>query len=73
MLIIPFSSSYPISGSGIQQKPKLVKSLCENVTSPGGTTESALRVLEEGNFQALIEEAVMSGAEKSKKLGEEFF
>ena len=55
------------------QSDATIKSLCENVTSPGGTTESALRVLEEGNFQALIKEAVMSGAERSKKLGEEFF
>ncbi len=41
-----------------------------NVTSPGGTTEAALRVLmaEEGGFAALMERAVAAGAARAREL-----
>jgi pyrroline-5-carboxylate reductase len=49
--------------------------LCERVTSPGGTTEQALSVLDEGGFGSLVARAVgaarQRAAELSKILGEE--
>jgi pyrroline-5-carboxylate reductase len=44
--------------------------LRNQVTSPGGTTAEALRVLEGGAFRAHVLEAVVAAYEKSKALGE---
>lgn len=41
------------------------------VTSPGGTTASAMHVLEEGGFRALMQDAVQSAARQSRFLGEQ--
>ena len=41
------------------------------VTSPGGTTASAMHVLEEGGFRALLQDAVQSAARQSRFLGEQ--
>jgi pyrroline-5-carboxylate reductase len=38
------------------------------VTSPGGTTEQAIRVLEEGGLHALISEAVRAARDRSEEL-----
>ena len=43
--------------------------LREQVTSPGGTTEAALGVLEGGGLRALLAEAVAAAAERSRQLG----
>ncbi len=43
--------------------------LKEMVTSPGGTTEAALSIFEEGGFYDLVTEAVCAAFEKSKFLG----
>jgi pyrroline-5-carboxylate reductase len=40
------------------------------VTSPGGTTEAALRVLEQGGFAALIGSALRAGAARSAELAD---
>lgn len=45
--------------------------LRNQVTSPGGTTAEALRVLEMGSFRADVLEAVTAAFNKSKALGEE--
>jgi pyrroline-5-carboxylate reductase len=42
--------------------------LRKRVTSPGGTTESALRVLSEGDFSSLIERAVRAAQVRSTEL-----
>ena len=42
--------------------------LRQRVTSPGGTTESALRVLLEGDFAHLIEQAVRAAQTRSQEL-----
>lgn len=42
--------------------------LRKRVTSPGGTTESALRVLSEGDFSGLIERAVRAAQVRSTEL-----
>jgi len=46
--------------------------LRENVTSPGGTTEEALRALTEAQFDAVVTDAVQRCAKRAKTLGEEF-
>lgn len=43
--------------------------LREQVTSPGGTTEAALKLLHEKQFVTIISEAVAKGCERSKTLG----
>ena len=45
--------------------------LRERVTSPGGTTAAALRVMESGGFRELVGEAVAAAAARSRELGEE--
>ncbi len=44
------------------------KELRENVTSPGGTTQAALEVLEKNNFKKIIKEAVEAATFRSKEL-----
>ena len=44
--------------------------LRSEVTSKGGTTEAALRVLAAGNFQQLIARAVGAAAQRSRELGQ---
>lgn len=43
--------------------------LRQAVTSPGGTTAAALKVLEAGNFRALMAEAVAQAEQRSRELG----
>jgi pyrroline-5-carboxylate reductase len=43
--------------------------LRRSVTSPGGTTERALKVFEEGGFARLVEQAVKAAYERAKELG----
>ncbi len=45
--------------------------LRKNVTSPGGTTERALTILEEGGFDLLIGEAMRAAAGRSEQLARE--
>ncbi len=45
--------------------------LRDMVTSPGGTTAEALKVLEDGRFRAMVINAVVAAYEKSKRLGEQ--
>lgn len=42
------------------------------VTSPGGTTEQALRVLQEGGLDDLVGRAIASAVERSKELSRQF-
>ena len=44
--------------------------LRDMVTSPGGTTAEALKVMEEGRFKATVLSAVVAAYEKSKRLGD---
>lgn len=44
--------------------------LRQNVTSPGGTTEAALKVLMDGRFQEIINEAVQAAETRGKELSE---
>lgn len=44
--------------------------LRQKVTSPGGTTERALSILEQGNLRSLFEEAISGACERSRELSE---
>ncbi|HEY9150645.1 MAG TPA: pyrroline-5-carboxylate reductase [Gammaproteobacteria bacterium] len=46
--------------------------LRQRVTSPGGTTEQALRVLEEGGLRNLMEQALTTAARRSRELADQF-
>ena len=46
--------------------------LRHQVTSPGGTTEHAIRTFQEGGFEALISKALLAAAERSRELAAEF-
>jgi pyrroline-5-carboxylate reductase len=46
--------------------------LRRNVTSPGGTTERALSILDEADTRAVIRRALAGAAERSRELAEEF-
>jgi pyrroline-5-carboxylate reductase len=46
--------------------------LRRNVTSPGGTTERAISVLDSGQGKPLIERAVREAAQRSVELAKEF-
>jgi pyrroline-5-carboxylate reductase len=58
------------SGLLLRQSGKSAVRLRGDVTSPGGTTEAAMQVLEEGGFRALIEDAVRAATVRSRELGE---
>ncbi len=60
-----------VSGSSslAEQSSDSLEQLRKDVTSPGGTTEAALRVLMENNsFEELIKKAAIKAAERSKEL-----
>lgn len=46
------------------------KELRERVTSPGGTTECAIQVLQQGGFANLVEKAVRAARDRSEELSE---
>ena len=55
-----------------QQSSEGVATLRQNVTSPGGTTEEALKSLSANQFDAVIAEAVRQCAARASTLGKEF-
>jgi pyrroline-5-carboxylate reductase len=57
------------AGELARVSPETAQVLRQNVTSPGGTTEAALKVLMgEGGLQRLLTEAVAAAASRSRKL-----
>ncbi|HAJ91158.1 MAG TPA: pyrroline-5-carboxylate reductase [Gammaproteobacteria bacterium] len=46
--------------------------LRRQVTSPGGTTEHAIRTFQEGGFEALVSKALLAAANRSRELAAEF-
>jgi pyrroline-5-carboxylate reductase len=46
--------------------------LRQRVTSPGGTTERAIGVLQDGGFEALVSTALQAAAARSRELADEF-
>ncbi len=60
-----FGAARLVKESG--EHPALLR---EKVCSPGGTTISAIRVLEERGLRATLMEAVAAATRRSKELGE---
>src|SRR5262249_23067478 len=53
------------------QSTDSLEQLRKNVTSPGGTTEAALKVLMQNDaFETLIKNSVLAAAKRSKELAE---
>jgi pyrroline-5-carboxylate reductase len=48
------------------EEPELLR---QNVTSPGGTTEAGLRILENRSFKEMIQECINSAERRSRELG----
>ena len=48
------------------------KQLRARVTSPGGTTEAAIKVLEDGGLKPLFQRAITTAAERARELGADF-
>ena len=51
------------------QSGKEAGELRQAVTSPGGTTAAAIKILEEGGFKSLISKAIYTAHERAKELG----
>lgn len=60
-----------LSAAAILQKGKSYEELIKSVASKGGTTEAALRVLEEKGFGKIIDEAVRASQSRSRELSHE--
>ncbi len=52
----------------IEEEPAVLR---ENVTSPGGTTEAALKTLQAGGLEKLFEEAITAARDRAVELAEE--
>jgi pyrroline-5-carboxylate reductase len=46
--------------------------LRHQVTSPGGTTEHAIRTFQEGALETLVSKALLAAAKRSRELATEF-
>lgn len=53
----------------VKTSTKPAKQLRQEVTSPGGTTEAGIRVLEENDVQNAFIECIKAACDKSKKMG----
>jgi pyrroline-5-carboxylate reductase len=54
----------------VKVSPKPSKQLRKEVTSPGGTTEAGIKILEENHVQQAFIECMKAAAAQSKKMGE---
>lgn len=73
---MPRDKAYKFAAQTVLGSAKMVLETGEHpgvlkdmVTSPGGTTITAIRSLEKNNFRSAVIEAVVSATEKSKELG----
>lgn len=53
-----------------KEDPAHAATLRENVTSPGGTTEAALKILMDGRFQGIMDEAVAAATKRGEELAD---
>ena len=59
------------SGYYIENSEMSLSDMQAAVASPGGTTEAALKILEENNWQQLIEKAINGAFVRANELSEE--
>jgi pyrroline-5-carboxylate reductase len=57
-----------VKGSALLAEENNFAALRKNVTSPGGTTEAAIKVLQAGGFEKLIGDAVAAAMKRAKDL-----
>ena len=73
-LLINFNNSNAIAeGSSelLKVSKKSPEILRNNVTSKGGTTEAALNILNNNNFEKILKEAVFAAKKKSEELSKD--
>lgn len=58
------------AGALLAQSRDEAHTLREHVTSPGGTTEAALKIMEKANVRKIISEALRRAAERSRELSQ---
>jgi pyrroline-5-carboxylate reductase len=56
------------AGAMIASSPDEAEELRRRVTSPGGTTEAAMAVLENGSFRQLLRQAIRAARDRSREL-----
>ena len=73
---LPKKMALQIASQTVFGSAKMVKELEESpeslrakVTSPGGTTEAALRVLEKGRLEEIFSRAIKAARKRAKELG----
>ncbi|MDP6381540.1 MAG: pyrroline-5-carboxylate reductase, partial [Phycisphaerae bacterium] len=64
------SATFEGSAELLTRSGQSAEALRRKVTSPGGTTEAAVGVLEGGKFKGLINRAIRAAADRSKELSE---
>jgi pyrroline-5-carboxylate reductase len=57
-----------VKGSALLAEENDFAALRKNVTSPGGTTEAAIKILQAGGFEKLIGDAVAAAVKRAKEL-----
>jgi pyrroline-5-carboxylate reductase len=72
---LPHATAQKLAHQTLHGAAKLMEATGEDpeklrnaVTSPGGTTEAALKVLHQGNFRKLFQEAVLAAKRRSEEL-----
>ncbi len=67
-LVLQTAKGAGLLAAEADKKGQTPAALRKNVTSPGGTTEAALKVLAAGNFGRLINNAIAAACKRSKEL-----
>ncbi|HSW71555.1 MAG TPA: pyrroline-5-carboxylate reductase [Gammaproteobacteria bacterium] len=67
--LLALQTAYGAARLAIESQEDVVK-LRQHVTSPGGTTEQALKILEKGKFRELIAQALDAAKKRSEELAE---
>ena len=67
-LVLQTAKGAALLAEEVDKKSESPADLRKKVTSPGGTTEAALKILTEGNFSKLVKEAVTKARDRSREL-----
>jgi len=67
-LVLQTAKGAALLAARADKKGETITQLRQKVTSPGGTTEAALKVFADGKFSQLIAEAIKKAHDKSKQL-----
>lgn len=67
-LVLQTAKGAALLAAQADKKSETVAQLRQKVTSPGGTTEAALKVFADGKFGSLVEAAIKKACERGKQL-----